>query len=131
MTMNYATHQPYGDQAMQMFGPHAQAVDVTQVHARLIRQVPRNHSGLSGLGAMAAEGVGGAIASVTGGITSIIGAITGSTAAAQTQQDTIALAQVQAQKAALQAQATSMDILYAVGGLGVAAIAVAIIMKKA
>ena len=128
--MNYATHQPYGDQAMQMFGPHAQAVDVTQVHARLMRQVPRSHSGLSGLGAVA-DGAAGAIASVTGGITSIIGAITGSTAAAQTQQDTIALAQVQAQKAALQSQATSMDILYAVGGLGIAAIAVAIIMKKA
>lgn len=130
--MYYATQQKFGQNAMQMFGPHAQAVDVTQVHQRLISEVPMNHTGLRGLGDLGAlaDGAAGAIAAVTGGITSIIGAITGSTAAAQTQQDTIALAQVQAQKAAMQSQATSMDILYAVGGLGVAAIAVAIIMKK-
>lgn len=127
--MNYSTHQIHAGPAMGMFNQTSRTVEVTGSAPMGCLNCAQPKSMLAGLGDVGSD-FANVFGSIINGVTSVIGGVTGSTAQAKSQADMIALAKVQADRAAAEAAASSQMMMYGALGVGILGLGLIMVLKK-
>jgi len=125
--MDYGSHQPHIGSAMSLFAPQWTSVDDKgpMGYAPIAHFNPAPpFTGMAGLGDWFSDG----LKAVTGSVTDVVGTLTGQKAQQEAQRNALALAQIQAQRAAAESAATGQMVMY--GALGIGAVALIVLALR-